>query len=220
MTTAITSHAALANGSFESRDLLGWDFQSDFGLRATEPTTRAAGVARTTSEWGTAAGVTPGKVAAVGMRFLSLNTRANAEFIGTGSYDFSVSQSFSLNAGDVVSGLASFYNGDSAPNDQAWVRILDQNGQALATLWSAASGAAMTTLSLAPAVSDWTVWQWAAVAPGDYTLQLGMTTSGANNNASFAFFDGVAITAQPIPEPSVMVLGMLGGCALLFLRRR
>jgi hypothetical protein len=214
------SRAAIANGSFESWDLLGWNFQSDAGPRATEPFTRNAGVARTTSNWGDAFGINPGKSAATGFRFLAMNTRANANFLGNDTYSFSVSQNFSINAGEVLSGLASFYNGDSEPNDSAWVRILDSEGHTLATLWEAASGPSMTTLALAPTAPDWTAWQWAASGSGNYSLQLGMTTSGANNAASFSFFDGVAISAQPIPEPSTMALGILGGFAVILLRHR
>lgn len=214
------SRAAVVNGSFESWDLLGWNFQSDAGPRAIEPFTRPAGVARTTSTWGDALGINPGKSAATGFRFLAMNTRANANFLGADTYNFSVSQSFSINAGEVLSGLASFYNGDSEPNDSAWVRILDQDGHALATVWEATSGPQIAQLALAPTAPDWTVWQWAASTTGNYTLQLGMTTSGANNAASFGFFDGVTISAQPIPEPTPMVLGLLGGFAVLLLRQR
>ena len=212
--------AGIANGSFESWDLIGWNFQSEMGPRATEPLTRPAGLARTTSTWGEAFGINPGKSAAVGFRFLSLNTRANAGFLGNDSYDFSVSQNFSINAGETLSGLAAFFNGDSEPNDLAWVRILDPQGQALATPWTAISGPSQAATALAVTAPDWAGWSWMASASGNYILQLGMTTSGANDGASFAFFDGVAISAQPIPEPSTMVLGLVGGFALLVLRQR
>ena len=214
------ARAAVVNGSFESWDLLGWNFQSDVGPQATAPFSRTAGVARTTGSWGDALGINPGKSAADGFRFLAMNTRGNANFLSNDTYNFSVRQNFTINSGEIISGLASFYNGDSQPDDSAWVRILDQDGQTLATLWEASSGAVMTTLATAPAAPDWMAWQWTAVLSGSYTLQLGMTTSGANNVASFGFFDGVAISAQPIPEPSALVLGLLGGCAVIVMRHR
>lgn len=218
--TSEVSHAAVFNGSFESWDLLGWSFQSDAGTRATESFTRPAGIARTTSSWGETFGMTPEKSAAAGYRFLMMKTRAAADFLGSDTYNFSVSQNFSINAGEVLSGVASFYSGDTEPNDLAWVRILDQDGHALGTLWEAASGPSPAPSALTPTAPDWTAWQWATSVSGNYTLQLGMTTSGANNGASYAFFDGIAISAQPIPEPSSMVLGLLGGFALLIMRHR
>ena len=213
--------AAVRNGSFESWTLRGWDFQTDTGTSATEPFTRNAGVARTLNTWGDAYGVSPEITAADGGRFLALNTRAKANFLGDNTYNFSVSQTFTLNQGEMLSGLASFYNGDSQSNDSAWVRVIDSEGQLVASLWEATSGHAINLLALPPATT-WTPWQWETSTPGRFTLQLGMTTSGANNEASYGFFDGITITAQPIPvpEPSAMGLGILGSFALIFLRRR
>jgi hypothetical protein len=211
------SRAGIVNGSFESGDLLGWNFQTDVGPRATEPLTRPAALARTMNAWGAGFGFSEEKTAAVGNRFLALNTRANANFLGTDTYHAAVSQRFSMNAGDILSGLAAFYNGDSEPLDSAWVRVLDQDGELLATLWQATSG---PNLLAAPGVPGWTGWNWTAATAGDYTLQLGLTTSGADNAASYGFFDGISVAPQPIPEPSTLVLGFLGGFALLVLRQR
>jgi hypothetical protein len=59
------------------------------------------------------------------------------------------------------------------------------------------------------------------VTGGTYMLQLGMSTSGANNDSSFALFDGVGVgDPLPVPEPTAMVLGLLGGLALLVARQR
>lgn len=150
-----------------------------------------------------------------GHRFLRMNTRANANFLGNETYNSFVSQTLTLNQGEVLSGGALFYTRDSEPLDSAWVRILDENGGLIGTPWLETSG---TLSSLAP--SDWTLWQWAAPTTGTYSLQLGMTTSGANNNASYGFFDGIAVNAVPVPEPTVMTLGIFGGLALLTLRNR
>lgn len=212
--------AGLVNGSFESWDILGWTVQNDVGLRATEPFSRPAGVARTVSSWGEAWGFDPALTAADGYRFLSLNTRVNANFIGNETYNLIVSQSFSLNLADTVSGRSFFFNGDSEPLDSAWVRILDNDQNLVATLWSETSGSPETTLTPASSAPGWTPWQWTALAAGNYTLQLGMTTSGADNSASFGCFDGILVTAQPIPEPSTLVLGLVGGLMLVGLRNR
>lgn len=212
------SRATVVNGSFESWNLLGWDFYSDIGTRAEEPFTRPAGAARTKSTWGENLGIS--QTPLEGYRFLLLNTRPEAGFLGTDNYDFFVSQSFTLNAGEAVFGWASFLDRDPAQLDSAWVRILDADQNVIATPWaglpSGIAGAAIT-----PTTLPWTLWQWEAVTGGTYLLQLGMSTSGANNDSSFALFDGVGVgDPLPVPEPTVMVLGLLGGLALLVARRR
>ncbi|MGC3960321.1 MAG: hypothetical protein QM813_21060 [Verrucomicrobiota bacterium] len=212
--------AAVANGSFESWNLQGWTFQSDSGSSATEPFSRTAGQARTMSTWGSGLGFNPSMLAADGGRFLTLNSRANANFLGNETYNFSVSQSFTLNPGERLSGLAAFFNGDNQPNDTAWVRVLDSEGHLIASLWDATSGPSVNLLALPSSTPAWNSWQWGTSAPGTFTLQLGMTTTGANNDASYGFFDGITISAQPIPEPSAMVLGILGSFALIVLRHR
>lgn len=201
--------AGVYNGSFESWNLIGWNLQVDTGAVAGEPFTRSAGTARTRSSWGEALNLNAIQTPVVGYRFLSLSTRANANFLGDGTYNTFVSQSFSLHQGEAVTGWASFFNGDNATLDSAWVRILDQDQNLVATPWTEISGASSQILATAPA--DWTLWQWTAPTAGNYTLQLGMTTSGANNSASHAFFDGI-VTGSPqvVPEPSALALGLLG----------
>lgn len=210
--------AGLINGSFESWDLLGWTFQADSGTRASDGLVRAAGAGRTISSWGADFGFDPGQGAVAGYRFLSLRTRANGDFTGTDTYDFSASQTFALKQGEAVSGWSFFFSNDSQPLDSAWVRILGADNNLAGTVWSANSGTPGETL--VQGLPAWTQWQWTAPATGEYTLQLGMTTSGANNGASVSCFDGIAITSQAVPEPTSIVLGLLGGCAMLALRNR
>jgi hypothetical protein len=215
---ATQSQAGVINGSFESWDLLGWSFQADEGTRAASPVARPAGAGRTISTWGEDFGFNPGRTAATGHRFLALNTRAHASFLGNDTYDITASQTFTLNQGQILSGWSFFFSKDPEPLDSAWVRVLGMDRNLVGAVWSASSGEISPTLIQgAPA---WTQWQWTAPATGEYTLQLGMTTSGANNGISYGCFDGVAITTQPVPEPTAIVFGLLGGCALLALRHR
>jgi hypothetical protein len=217
VSSAAFGDSKLVNGSFESWNLVGWDFYSDVGTRAEEPFTRTAGAARTKSTWGETLGIN--QTSQHGFRFLLLNTRPAANFLGNEDYDFFVSQSFTLNAGEAVFGWASFLDRDTAQLDSAWVRILDQDQNVIATPWVGlpANGAAAIT----PTSLPWTLWQWEAATGGNYTLQLGMSTSGANNESSFALFDGVGVgNPSVIPEPTSMVLGIVGGIALLVLRNR
>lgn len=220
LTAPSAVRATILNGSFESWNLVGWSFQSDVGSIASDPFSRNAGQARTVSSWGEPFGLNPLKTAADGGRFLVLNSRANANFLGNDTYDFSVSQTFNLTPGVTVSGMASFFSGDSQPNDNAWVRVLDSEGNLVASLWEATSGPTVSLLSLPQPEPAWTSWSWSTGAPGNFTLQLGMTTTGANNDASCAFFDSVKIAPQAIPEPSAMVLGLLGSFAVILVRNR
>jgi hypothetical protein len=220
MITAGVAQAGVFNGSFESWSLVGWNLTSELGARATEPFTRSAGNARTMSSWGTAQGWTTPLQAPEGARFLAMNTRAQANFLGDDSYDTILSQSFSLNQGEALSGWAFFVSGDSDPLDSAWVRILDSEGNLVAAPWLQVSGPTVATLAVAPQIPDWTQWQWAAPDTGHYTVQLGMSTSGANNNASYAFYDGLKIQAAVVPEPASMALALVGGLALIVFRNR
>jgi hypothetical protein len=159
------SPAAVANGSFESWNVLGWSLYSDTGTMATEPFVRSTGTARTVSSWGEAFGLDPLIMPASGHRFLRLNTRVNANFLGDETYNSFVSQTLTLNQGEVLSGWSLFHTKDSEPLDSAWVRILDENGGLIGTPWLETSG---TSLAI-QALSDWTFWQWAAPTSGNYT---------------------------------------------------
>ncbi len=214
------AQTGIVNGTFESWNLIGWTLQADLGERATEPFTRPAGAARTVASWGEPFGLSPALGPVQGFRFLSLSTRANANFISAGPYDIFLNQTLSLNQGEIVSGWSYFFNGDVEPLDSAWVRIRDDQNNVVGAPWLETSGLPLTTTANAPVPGGWTQWQWAVPTTGTYSIQLGMSTSGANNNASYGFFDGLTVQAAPIPEPTSMVLAMLGGMALVVLRNR
>jgi hypothetical protein len=203
--------AGLVNGSFESWDLLGWSLRNDVGIRDNEPFTRTTGNARTVAAWEESSESTPQVLPLDGHRFLSMGTRASANFLGDGTYNLFISQSVSLKLGDTISGWSSFMNGDSEPNDSAWARIRDHNENLVANLWMQTSGTGVT-------ITEWKQWNWTAETAGHYTIELGMTTHGANNSASYGFFDGISITA--VPEPTPILLGLLGGLTIVALRNR
>jgi len=210
--------AGCFNGSFESWDLLGWNLHNDEGLRANEPFTRTAGIARTVAYWGDFLALDPQLGPVDGHRFLALNTRSAGNFLGNGTYNIFVSQSLNLNPGDSLSGWSAFFNGDSEPNDSAWARILDQNQNLVVNLWQQTSGTGGLGGMQPPPTPGWTQWQWSALTGGQYTLELGMTTSGANNSASYGFFDNITYTS--VPEPTPILLGLLGGLMMVALRNR
>lgn len=213
------AHAGIYNGSFESWNVVGWSVTNNTGIRSTDLSLRPAGVVRTMGSWGANFNLATTLAPITGQRFLSINTRANANFLGEGDYETFLSQTISCAQGDVLSGWAAFYNGDSTPLDSAWVRILDLEGNLVATPWlmNSGTGVAPLTINSAP---DWNSWQWSVPEQGNYLLQLGVSTSGANNNASYGFFDGVTLQASPVPEPSAMTFALLGGLAFSIFRNR
>ncbi len=214
-----TTFAGLYNGGFESWDVVGWSVNNDTGIRAADSSARPAGVIRTLSSWGDNFDLNPTLLPVEGQRFLSLNTRVAGDFLGNDTYHTYVSQTVECALGDVLSGWAAFFNGDETPSDSAWVRIFDASGALVATPWQATSGSLPVALSGLSA-PDWSTWQWSAPAAGAYLLQLGITTEGANNDASYGFFDGVNFQSNPVPEPGAMTFALLGGLALVVCRQR
>jgi len=211
--------AGIINGSFESWDLLGWSAQIPEGSMAETSFARPVGTARTMANWGESLGLGPVVQPASGYRFLALESRDNANLIGTGSYDFSVSQSFSLSAGVSLSGSALFITTDIQPLDSAWVRILNAEGAVIAQPWGNTSGVAAAA-AFGTTVPEWSKWYWTAPSTATYTLQLGMTTKDQDNDASYGFFDHVFIGPEPVPEPTLTALGLAGVMAGLAMRRR
>jgi hypothetical protein len=213
------ARASVFNGSFESWTLLGWQLEMPQGDSATAPFIRDAGRARTMSSWSDEHGVVTERIPQAGLRFAALSTRTAADFLGDNTYHLFINQNVQLNLGEALTGWSSFYNGDLATQDSAWVRIFDQAGNQLATPWHEGLGAAKLSTPLT--ATDWTQWHWNAPADGVYSVRLGMTTTGANNGASYGFFDGLRLqTANPVPEPSAVAVGALGVLLLALLRVR
>jgi len=171
--------------------------------------------------WGMAPDFTSTRAPQQGNSFAALRTRANGNFSGEGTYNFSINQNAFLEQGDLVSGWAFFYNGDVVPQDSAWVRIFDDGGNLISTPWveglNAVNNSAITPFT----ATDWTHWEWEAPTSGLYTIRLGMTTGGDNNGASYGFFDNLNITpANSVPEPSSLALATAGLFLLTLLRKR
>ncbi len=221
---SLSALAAPVNGGFESADYSSWQatIPSDYSEFDVAP--RLAGSATVVSSWQRNDMLEP-KIAAEGNYFLALGSHDAAYYTNTLTYDIFVSQTFSLQTGQSLAGLASFYNGDAAPQDSAWVRILDAPGEnLLATPWQEFSGAFpdhpdnlnVTAYRLA---SAWTAWEWTAPLAGDYTLAFGVTTQGDNRFGSFGFFDGTGVFTA-VPEPSVVSLAAISAAGLFLARRR
>jgi hypothetical protein len=123
-------------------------------------------------------------------------------------YESYLSQSMTLGIGDVVSGWALFADGDYIPQDSAWVRILDESENVIATPWLSISG---NNPEISPRHNTpWTLWQWQATAEGSYTIQIGASTGGDNMNPSEIFFDDIIVTSAPEPQLTPLLIGSLG----------
>jgi len=213
--------SAPMNGGFEAGGFDGWTLAISEGRSSYQMRHRAAGTASLDS-----GATSPHKFAAAGApregaRFATLSTLADGNFIGQRNYHISLSQQFHLNQGDLLAGWASFFNGDYQAQDSAWVKVLNQAGNLVATPWRECSGNQFAATSYESA-SLWMLWSWQVPESGAYTLSLGMTTSGDNNYASSASFDHIFVVPQqviPVPEPSIATLVAMGA-ALVASRRR
>lgn len=215
--------AGPVNASFETGDFTGWTVSIPNGTsqypidRGSIPAGSAAVISSfelptaTYPEGSYFSPMDGGSFAAVG-------SAASGHFTVNLTYDISVSQSFSLEAGDTLLGWAAFFNGDPFAQDTAWVNVLSGAGVSLSTPWQAVSGVTDGSSGATAylTASPWTLWQWEAPATGIYTLALGVTTFGDDVDASYGFFDDInVIHPTVVPEPSSIIL--LAGGLISFL---
>lgn len=214
------SHSAVAvplNSGFETGDLSNWNasIPSDYSEFDVNP--RPAGNVGVVSSW--QRGFMPGaKTAEEGNHFLAIGSQDSAFYTNTLTYDITVSQTFTLQQGQSLTGAVSFYNGDMSLQDSAWVKIFDAVTFDLVALpWQDVSGAASPVAYRE--ASDWTSWQWAAPVTGEYTLMFGVTTQGDNRFGSYGFFDAVGVMTATVPEPSALALALAGFAGLAWRRK-
>lgn len=216
-----SARAGLLNGDFEAGSFAGWKLEIPQGISERASARMPAGSANILEFWGR--GKLGERTPRSGIHFAALATQDHADFEGHRTYNISLSQKLTLASGSLLSGWSCFYNGDLDPQDLAWVRIFNSAGTLVATPWSESSGGLRTSdPNLTPyrTTSSWTFWQWEAPSAGNYSLSLGISTSGDNNGASFGFFEDICLqtTANPVPEPTA--LSLLGIAALCWGRRR
>jgi parallel beta-helix repeat protein len=107
---------------------------------------------------------------------------------GPGSYT-TVSQTFSINAGESISGWAAFDARDSGYwNDNACVQIL-QGDVVIATPW-------YSDVSIVGDFGDgpWEEWSWTATSSGSYDLEYRVANAGDSSVDSYALFDSTVYT--------------------------
>ena len=220
----LTSLATMLNLGFESGDFQNWRLNIPRGNSEMSSRSQPAGTAQTVSSWIQQPGLSQLRAAVEGNTFAALGTLADGRFTGNRTYNITLSRTIHLRAGETISGSAFFYNGDTIAQDSAWVKILDEEGCAIAQPWFEVSGRSPTSTNY-HAPSPWTSWSWQAPTESTFSLILGMTTGGDNNMPSYGFFDDICVKAatssiSPVPEPSSLSLLALGAAGLAALRRK
>lgn len=190
-----TAQAAIVNAGFETGDLTGW--------------TSSTGGAFVTNSHANGYGGSATYLAQEGDFFLAIAS-------GAANVWQTASQSFSVGAGQTLSGLAAFNWGDYSPyNDGVRVRILDIAGSEVAVPFYFDG-------SLAPASGfngDWTEWSWTAATAGTYTLEFAArnTIDSGGPEQTYGYFDA---SASSVPEPGSLALFGLALAGLAASRRR
>ena len=176
--------SAITNGGFETGDSSGWSITIPPGGTAAVVTSQAVG-----GDCDFTGGTYfPDE----GAYFLALKTN------GPGSRTIAA-QTFSAQAGWLMTGSAAFDYGDYNPfDDNARVEILNDGGVVIATPW-AVNGNSVPDYWNGP----WTAWNWVAPAAGDYTVRLSVTNDADGVCDSRAHFDNIVMEG-PLPLTAVL----------------
>lgn len=122
-----------------------------------------------------------------------------------------VSQTFSLNVGDVLSGSAGFFADDYSPYNDYGLASLSL-GMGSTTLFFAN----ISSVGGQNGTTGWVPWSFTALSAGSYTLTYSAANTGDNAYASHAFFDSASV---PDAGSTVALIG-LGFATLVGFRRR
>jgi hypothetical protein len=117
-----------------------------------------------------------------------------------------ISQTFVMNSGDILSGYAYYYKQNE--NDSVYVRIFDGNTQ-VDEVWTGTS-----------ASSGWENWTFTAPSTKSYTLVLGITEPSIQTMHGAVSFDGITLTSAPVPIPPTVWLLGAGLVGLAGMRRK
>ena len=175
---ATATRAQPVNLGFETGDLTGWTAFTDGGGDAGAVTSYGA--------------FTP-----YSGRYLGF-VQAGC---GTDTY-CTLSQTFSLTAGETISGVVGFQANDYLPFDD--YADLNINGD---VLFSSNVGTVGDFGN-----SGWVPWSYTAPTAGSYTLTLEVANSGDDNLPSGAVLD----SGSPVPEPSTWAMMLIGFAGLGF----
>ena len=192
---ASASAATLVNGSFES-GLAGWTSSSSLTSAVSSHTAPIQPDGTYTPQDGT--------------RFAVLQSGG-----GNGVFT-TLSQTFTMNAGEILTGLAAFNADDYLPfNDEANVQI--------------SLGSAVLFYSNVAATGNygntpWTSFSFIAPTGGTYTLFGNVRNIADNGQPSYLYLDKIAVTGGNVgivPEPATWAMMILGfGAVGSAMRRR
>jgi hypothetical protein len=166
-----SAQAGIINGSFETGNLTGW---------TASPSSLAGAV----SSYHT---FSPAPFTPIdGNFFALLSAGAGANVYTT------LSQSFSANAGDTISGWAFFQAVDYMPfNDDAYVRIVQGN-----QILFASSVSAVGDLGSTP----WTFFSYTFPSSGTFTIEAGVRNVADNLFNSVLGLDNVRLSSASVPS--------------------
>jgi len=225
MTVSATALAApVENGGFETGNFSGWTLQMAKPIPGS--------TARATPEgWAAVDSSLPGPTAAEsGRDFAALSLAGTVRFCGgAGLSSVDLSQTLSLDKGDLVTGWALISTPDdlisSGPGDStfrrlcasgcslprqesAWVRILGGAGDPIANPWTAVIDYGAKASICNVQTGTWQFWRWQAPATGSYTIDLGTMARKRAPFSSEACFDDIQV--QPVPEPGPIAYLVVG----------
>ena len=173
------ANAGLINGGFES-GLTGWEISNAASTSVVESH--------------------EGYTAQEGSSFLLLLGDTSA-----GS-SYTISQTFQLEAGDIITGFAAYDWNDYSPfYDHAAVKMFDNNGSLLDILWSE-TGNGLPDYDNTP----WAAWSFTSNSSSTYKIEYSAGNSRDALYAPQALFDGAQVIAAKIPEPSTLAIFALG----------
>ena len=103
-----------------------------------------------------------------------------------------ISQSFSADAGDTISGWAFFSTSDYQPYNDDGAVVIQQNGVDLAVLFSASVASVGDG-----GTSPWTFWTYTFTASGTYTLDARVRNIADGGGVSWLGIDDISGTVAP-----------------------
>ena len=194
------AQALVLNGDF-SDGFTGWDTLGPTSITSGGNPAAQLGVGGTqsTSSIESFLGLTPGSLAGLSSKNNALFNGANSFFGGS-----AIKQSFTANAGDVVSFAYNFTTQDYLPFNDFAFTTLSSSIEGLASVKLVGNVEGNTT-STGPKT-----YSWVAPTTGTYTLGLGVINVGDDDVGTTLVVDNASTTAVPTPAllPGLIGLGV------------